>query len=58
MSKAEINEVILVGGSTRIPKMQEMLSEFFAGKNLNKRLNPDEAVAEGATVLAGILSEG
>ena len=38
--------------------MQEMLSEFFAGKNLNKRLNPDEAVAIGATVLAGVLSGG
>ena len=46
----------MVGGSTRIPKIQQMISEFFEGKALNKRLNPDEAVAYGATVQAGILS--
>ena len=45
-----------MGGSTRIPMLQDKLKEFFNGKSLNKRLNPDEAVAFGATVLAGILS--
>merc|ERR1711908_114676 len=52
----EIDEVVLVGGSTRIPKVQDMLSEFFNGKELNKSINPDEAVAFGATVQAAILS--
>tara|TARA_B110000211_G_scaffold213414_2_gene253910 strand:+ start:21115 stop:23052 length:1938 start_codon:yes stop_codon:yes gene_type:complete len=56
LSKPEINEVVLVGGSTRIPKVQEMLSAFFNGKELNKSINPDEAVAYGATVQAAILS--
>jgi len=56
LSKSQINEVVLVGGSTRIPKVQEMLSEFFNGKELNKSINPDEAVAFGATVQAAILS--
>jgi len=56
MSKSQIDEVVLVGGSTRIPKIQEMLSEFFNGKELNKSINPDEAVAYGATVQAAILS--
>jgi L1 cell adhesion molecule like protein len=50
------NEVVLVGGSTRIPKVQELLSEFFNNKELNKSINPDEAVAFGATVQAAILS--
>ena len=49
-SKDEIDEVILVGGSTRIPKIQEMLQIFFDGKRLNKQLHPDEAVAYGATI--------
>jgi molecular chaperone DnaK (HSP70) len=44
MSKNDVHQVILVGGSTRIPKVQEMLSEFFGGKKLNKSINPDEAV--------------
>jgi molecular chaperone DnaK (HSP70) len=44
MSKADIDQIILVGGSTRIPKVQEMLTEYFNGKELNKSINPDEAV--------------
>lgn len=56
MSKGDVDEIILVGGSTRIPKIQKMLSEFFNGKELCKSLNPDEAVAIGATVQAAILS--
>jgi L1 cell adhesion molecule like protein len=55
-SKGEVDEIILVGGSTRIPKIQKMLSDFFNGKELCKSLNPDEAVAIGATVQAAILS--
>lgn len=55
-SKSQIDEIVLVGGSTRIPKFQEMISEFFNGKELNKSINPDEAVAYGATVQAAILS--
>jgi heat shock protein 1/8 len=56
LSKAEVDEVVLVGGSTRIPKIQELLSEFFNGKVLNRSINPDEAVAFGAAVLADVLS--
>jgi heat shock 70kDa protein 1/2/6/8 len=56
LSKAQVHEVVLVGGSTRIPKVQELLSDFFNGKELNKSINPDEAVAFGATVQAAILS--
>ncbi len=56
MSKSDINEVVLVGGSTRIPKIQEMLSNYFNGKELCKNINPDEAVAYGAAVQAAILS--
>eukprot|EP00752_Nemacystus_decipiens_P016954 g15180.t1 len=56
MSKGQIHEVVLVGGSTRIPKVQEMLAEFFNGKELCRSINPDEAVAYGATVQAAILS--
>jgi len=56
MSKADIHEVVLVGGSTRIPKVQSMLSDFFNGKQLNKSINPDEAVAYGAAVQAAILT--
>lgn len=56
MSKGEIDEIILVGGSTRIPKIQKMLSDYFNGKELCKALNPDEAVAVGATIQAAILS--
>merc|ERR1711937_1101475 len=56
LSKSQINEIVLVGGSTRIPKIQSMLSDFFNGKEPNKSINPDEAVAYGATVQAAILS--
>lgn len=56
MSKSQINEIVLVGGSTRIPKIQQLLSDFFNGKELCKDINPDEAVAYGATVQAAILT--
>ena len=56
ISKSQVDEIVLVGGSTRIPKVQELLSEYFNGKELNKSINPDEAVAYGATVQAAILS--
>jgi len=56
IGKAQINEIVLVGGSTRIPKIQDMLSTFFNGKVLNKSINPDEAVAYGAAVQAAILT--
>ena len=56
MSKSNVDEIVLVGGSTRIPKIQEMLSDYFGGKELNKSINPDEAVAYGAAVQAAILS--
>jgi heat shock protein 5 len=55
MKKSEIDEIVLVGGSTRIPKVQELLKEFFDGKEPNKGVNPDEAVAYGAAVQGGIL---
>ncbi len=55
MKKTDINEVVLVGGSTRIPKVQELLKDFFDGKEPNKGINPDEAVAYGAAVQGGIL---
>jgi heat shock protein 1/8 len=56
LSKSQIHEVVLVGGSTRIPKVQSMLSDFFNGKQLNRSINPDEAVAYGAAVQAAILT--
>ncbi len=56
VSKNQVDEVVLVGGSTRIPKIQELLSSFFNGKELNKKINPDEAVAYGASVQSAILS--
>jgi len=56
LDKKSIHEVVLVGGSTRIPKVQQLLTEFFGGKELNKSINPDEAVAYGAAVQAAILS--
>lgn len=56
MDKSKVHEIVLVGGSTRIPKIQQMLSSFFNGKELNKSINPDEAVAYGAAVQAAILS--
>ena len=56
MSKSQIDEVVLVGGSTRIPKIQSMVKEFFNGKEPNKSINPDEAVAYGAAVQAAIMT--
>ena len=56
MDKSSINEVVLVGGSTRIPKIQEMVREYFNGKEPNRSVNPDEAVAYGAAVQAAILT--
>lgn len=56
LQKNQIHEVVLVGGSTRIPKVQQLLKEFFDGKQLNKSINPDEAVAYGAAVQAAILA--
>merc|ERR1739847_47124 len=55
ISKSQIHEVVLVGGSTRIPKIQTLLTDFFNGKQLNRSINPDEAVAYGATGQAAIL---
>merc|ERR1712226_769704 len=55
MDKSSINDVVLVGGSTRIPKIQKLLMDFFNGKELNKSITPDEAVAYGAAVQAAIL---
>ncbi|KAI9980765.1 hypothetical protein PInf_010084 [Phytophthora infestans] len=56
LSKNQVNEIVLVGGSTRIPKVQQLLKDFVNGKELFKSINPDEAVAYGATVQAAILS--
>jgi len=56
LKKTEIDEVVLVGGSTRIPKIQQLIKDFFGGKEPNRGINPDEAVAYGAAVQAGILS--
>ena len=55
MSKNQIHEVVLVGGSTRIPKVIELLKDYFNGKEPNRSINPDEAVAYGAAVQAAIL---
>merc|ERR1719312_856329 len=54
--KSDIQELVLVGGSTRIPKVQQLLKDYFDGKEPNKGVNPDEAVAYGAAVQGGILS--
>ncbi|KAL8328015.1 hypothetical protein RB597_004042 [Gaeumannomyces tritici] len=56
IEKSGVDEIVLVGGSTRIPRIQKLLSEFFDGKKLEKSINPDEAVAYGAAVQAGVLS--
>ena len=56
LEKSKVDEIVLVGGSTRIPRIQKLLSDFFNGKKLEKSINPDEAVAYGAAVQAGILS--
>ena len=58
MDKRTVHDVVLVGGSTRIPKVQSLVSDFFGGKELNKSINPDEAVAYGAAVQAFILNGG
>lgn len=57
MSKSDVNEVVLVGGSTRIPKVVQLIKEYFNGKEPLKSLNPDEAVAYGAAVQAAVLSK-
>jgi heat shock protein 5 len=56
LKKSEIDDIVLVGGSTRIPKVQAMIEEYFGGKKASKGINPDEAVAYGAAVQGGILS--
>jgi heat shock 70kDa protein 1/2/6/8 len=56
IDKSSVHEIVLVGGSTRIPRIQKMVSDFFNGKEPNKSINPDEAVAYGAAVQAAILS--
>ncbi|CAH6420102.1 Heat shock protein 70 [uncultured virus] len=56
LSKDTVDEIVLVGGSTRVPKIRSMLSEYFGGKKLNESVNPDEAVAYGAAIQAAILS--
>jgi L1 cell adhesion molecule like protein len=55
IDKGRVHEVVLVGGSTRIPKVQQLLQDFFNGKQLNKSINPDEAVAYGAAIQAAVL---
>jgi molecular chaperone DnaK (HSP70) len=56
MDKSQIHDIVLVGSSTRIPKVQTLLSDFFAGKELTKSINPEEAVAYGAAVMAAMRS--
>ena len=56
MGKSDIDEVVLVGGSTRIPKVQQLITQYFNGKEPSKSINPDEAVAYGAAVQAAILT--
>jgi len=56
LTKGDIHDIVLVGGSTRIPKVQQILQDFFNGKELNKSINPDEAVAYGAAVQAAVLT--
>jgi heat shock protein 5 len=56
LTKSEVDEIVLVGGSTRIPKVQHLISEFFDGKEPSKGINPDEAVAYGAAIQGAILS--
>ncbi|TKY64855.1 Mediator of RNA polymerase II transcription subunit 37c [Spatholobus suberectus] len=58
MDKGSVHDVVLVGGSSRIPKVQQLLQDFFEGKDLCKSINPDEAVAYGAAIQAALLSEG
>jgi molecular chaperone DnaK (HSP70) len=56
LKKDDVHEIVLVGGSTRIPKVQQLLKEFFNGKEPSRGINPDEAVAYGAAVQAGVIS--
>ncbi|PIA15158.1 heat shock protein 70 [Coemansia reversa NRRL 1564] len=56
VGKSEVDDIVLVGGSTRIPKVQSLLQEFFGGKELNKSINPDEAVAHGAAIQGAVLT--
>jgi heat shock 70kDa protein 1/2/6/8 len=56
MSREKVDDIVLVGGSTRIPKVQSLVSEYFGGRQLNKSINPDEAVAYGAAVQAAVLT--
>ena len=58
LQKAEIHDIVLVGGSTRMPKVQKMLEEFFDNRKLDHRANQDEAVALGAAILANKISKG
>jgi L1 cell adhesion molecule like protein len=58
MSKSDIHEIVMVGGSTRVPRIRQLVSEYFGGKKLNDSVNPDEAVAYGAAVQAHILTGG
>eukprot|EP00026_Physarum_polycephalum_P005275 Phypoly_transcript_05306.p1 GENE.Phypoly_transcript_05306~~Phypoly_transcript_05306.p1 ORF type:complete len:562 (+),score=82.85 Phypoly_transcript_05306:52-1737(+) len=58
LEKSQIDEIVLIGGSTRIVEIQRMLEEYFGGKQLSKRINPDEAVAYGAAILGGRLCQG
>ncbi len=55
LSKSDIKEIVMVGGSTRVPKVQQLVSEYFGGKELNKGVNPDEVVALGAGIQGGVL---
>ena len=55
LDKSEIEEIILVGGSTRILRVRELIKGYFGGKELNLQMNPDEAVSKGAAILAGII---
>lgn len=57
LNPSDVHEIVLVGGSTRIPKVQELLSQFFGGRQLNKSIHPDEAVAFGAAVQGSVLSD-
>jgi heat shock protein 1/8 len=56
MAREKVDDIVLVGGSTRIPKVQSLVSEYFGGRQLNKSINPDEAVAYGAAVQAAVLT--
>ena len=56
VKKGDVDDIVLIGGSTRIPKVQSMIEEYFGGKKASKGINPDEAVAHGAAIQGGILS--